>query len=298
MSGRPHWETDGRDWPNRAASRFVKAAGLRWHVQVAGQGPVLLLAHGTGAATHSWRGLLPLLARHFTVIAPDLPGHGFTEAPPAGRLSLPNMARALTGLVQALGQPPALAAGHSAGAAILARMALDGGIAPQAVVGINAALLPFEGFAGQVFSPVARMLAGVPIVPWFFARRAGDRAVVEKLLRDTGSATDPQGVEFYGRLVRRPAHVAAALGMMASWDLHPLLRDLRRSQLPLVLLVGGADRTVPPADARRLRAMLPGLRIVSLPGLGHLAHEERPAEVAGILTHIAEEASVLRQSAA
>ena len=293
MSDRPNWDQDGRDWPNRAASRFVQAAGLRWHVQQAGEGPTLLLVHGTGAATHSWRGLLPLLARRFTVIAPDLPGHGFTQGPAHGRLSLPFMAKALTELLAVLGQRPALVAGHSAGAAILARMALDGAIAPARIIGLNAALLPFEGFAGQVFSPIARMLAGVPVVPWFFARRAGDRAVVERLLRDTGSAPDPQGVELYGRLVRRPGHVAAALGMMANWDLHPLLRDLRRLAPPLVLLVGGADRTVPPADARRLRTILPGLRIIPLPGLGHLAHEEAPAQVAGLLEGIAAEAGLL-----
>ncbi|MFZ4410973.1 MAG: alpha/beta fold hydrolase, partial [Paracraurococcus sp.] len=80
------------DWPNRPTSRLVAAGGLRWHVQVAGTGPVLLLVHGTGAATHSWRDLLPLLARHFTVVAPDLPGHGFTERPRAEGLSLPGMA--------------------------------------------------------------------------------------------------------------------------------------------------------------------------------------------------------------
>ncbi|SDD88938.1 alpha/beta fold hydrolase BchO [Belnapia rosea] len=289
MSGRPDWLVDGRDWPNRAASRFVKAAGFRWHVQVAGQGPVLLLAHGTGAATHSWRGLLPLLARRFTVVAPDLPGHGFTEMPAGARLSLPLMARALTELTAALGLPAALVAGHSAGAAILARMTLDGGIAPRAVIGLNAALLPFEGFAGQVFSPVARLLAGLPVVPWIFARRAAERRVVERLLQDTGSTLDPQGVEFYARLIRRPHHVAAALGMMAHWDLHPLLRDLRRLKPPLVLLVGGADRTVPPADARRLRAILPNLRLVPLPGLGHLAHEEQPERVATLIAGIAEE---------
>ena len=85
----------GAGWPNRDASRTVRAAGLDWHVQVAGAGPVLLLAHGTGAATHSWRGMVPLLARHFTVVAPDLPGHGFTQAPANARMSLPGMAAAL-----------------------------------------------------------------------------------------------------------------------------------------------------------------------------------------------------------
>lgn len=78
-----NWDHDGRDWPNREHSRFVEAAGLRWHVQQMGRGPVLLLLHGTGASTHSWRALMPLLAAEFTVVAPDLPGHGFTSAPPA-----------------------------------------------------------------------------------------------------------------------------------------------------------------------------------------------------------------------
>ena len=288
----PDWTRDGHDWPNRPASRFVKAGGLRWHVQVAGQGPVLLLAHGTGAATHSWRGLLPLLARDFTVVAPDLPGHGFSELPRSERLSLPAMARALTALLRVLGLSPDLAIGHSAGAAVVARMTLDGGIAPRALVGLNAALLPFEGVAGQVFSPIARLLAGIPAVPWFFAWRAGDQVLVERLLRDTGSVLDPAGVEFYGRLVRRPGHVAAALGMMAHWDLRPLLRDLKRLAVPLVLIVGGRDRTVSPGDARRIRAQVPGVRIIDLPALGHLAHEERPAEFAAIIGRVAREAGV------
>jgi magnesium chelatase accessory protein len=293
MTDAPLWDREGRDWPHRGASRFVEAGGLRWHVQVAGQGPVLLLVHGTGAATHSWRGLLPLLARHFTIVAPDLPGHGFTSAPAqASGLSLPGMAGALGALVAVLGLAPALAAGHSAGAAVLARMALDGAIAPRAIIGINAALLPFEGVAGQIFSPIARVLAGLAPVPALFAWRARGQGVVARLLEDTGSRTDPTMVDLYARLVGRPGHVAAALGMMANWDLQPLLRGLKRLPMPLVLLVGGADRTVPPADARRLQARLPGLRVIPLPGLGHLAHEEAPEPVARLIERIATEAGV------
>jgi magnesium chelatase accessory protein len=290
----PDWATDGQDWPNRPTSRFVTAGGLRWHVQVAGQGPTILLAHGTGAGTHSWRSLLPILARRFTVVAPDLPGHAFTGTPGGDGLSLPGMARAMGALVKALALPPTLVVGNSAGSAVLARMALDGTIAPAAHIGINAALLPFEGVAGTLFSPIARLLAGLPMVPALFAWRA-DRATVEKLLRDTGSIPDAAGIEFYTRLVRRPGHVAAALGMMAAWELRPLLEALPRLAAPLVLLVGGADRTVRPEDANRLRELLPAgmTRIVPLPGLGHLAHEERPAEVAGIIEALAAEHGVL-----
>ena len=86
------WSRDGATWPHHGASRFVTAAGIRWHVQEMGQGPVVLLVHGTGAATHSWRGLMPLLAQTHRVIAIDLPGHGFTQTPAPQRLTLPGMA--------------------------------------------------------------------------------------------------------------------------------------------------------------------------------------------------------------
>ena len=75
------WQTWKSRWPNAAASRFVRSGGMQWHVQVAGTGTPLLLVHGTGGATHSWRDILPKLASTYMVIAPDLPGHAFTERP-------------------------------------------------------------------------------------------------------------------------------------------------------------------------------------------------------------------------
>jgi magnesium chelatase accessory protein len=283
MADRPSWDRDGRDWPNREHSRFVTAAGLRWHVQVAGQGPDLLLLHGTAAATHSWRDLMPLLARDFRVIALDLPGHGFTDLPPTSRLSLPGVAASVGALLATLNAHPVLVAGHSAGAAILLRLALDGRIAPEAVVSLNGALIPFAEKHAAFFSKAARMLVTLPFVPSLVAWRASNRAVAERLLQDTGSRLDARGVELYARLIRHSSHVAAALGMMANWDLVPLLRDLPRLRCPLVLVVGANDRTIPPAQAEKVRARLPAARIVTLPGLGHLAHEERPQAIADLL---------------
>jgi magnesium chelatase accessory protein len=280
------WENEGHRWPNREASRFIRAGGFRWHVQVAGKGPALLLLHGTGAATHSWRDLLPLLAERFTVIAPDLPGHGFTDTPPARALSLPGMAQAVQALLTTLDAKPVLVAGHSAGAALLALMTLDGMIAPRAMVSLNGALLPLRGGPGDlfIFSALARMLVSVPVVPWLISRRAHDKRPIERLLRGTGSTLDARGVELYGLVVRHSAHVSAALGMMAAWDLHPLARALPRLPSPLTLVVGENDRTIPAADAQRVRAILPSARIVSLPGLGHLAHEEDPRRVAALIS--------------
>src|SRR4051794_41984944 len=123
------------DWPNRASSRLVTAGGLRWHVQVAGSGPVLLLVHGTGAATHSWRDLLPLLARHFTVVAPDLPGHGFTERPRSAGVSPPRLARGGTAPLRTPPPSPPLPPGRSPGAAGVARGAPGRGTAPPPLGG-------------------------------------------------------------------------------------------------------------------------------------------------------------------
>lgn len=288
MSAHPSWEREGRDWPNREHSRFVQAAGLRWHVQVMGEGPVLLLVHGTAAATHSWRGLAPLLARRFTVVVPDMPGHGFTSAAPTRALSLPGMAAALRALLEAGGWKPRMAVGHSAGAATLLRLALDGAIEPDAIVSINGALMPIGREAADFFSGAARLLSGIPFVPRLFAWGAANSGVAERLLRDTGSRLDAQGVEYYARLLRHSGHIAAALGMMANWDLRPVLRDLPRLRPELILVVGARDRAVPPADAGRVRAILPSARIVTVPDTGHLTHEERPEEVARIVLDAAE----------
>lgn len=291
------WEVEGRDWPNREASHFVAAGGLRWHVQRMGSGPAIVLAHGTGSASHSWRALLPLLAQTFTVVAPDLPGHGFTQVPAAHRLSLPGMAESLAALLDVLEVRPVLAAGHSAGAAVLARMSLDRRLALAGLVSLNGALLPLRGIPGHLFSPMARLLASSSLVPRLFAWRAADPVVVERLVRGTGSTLEPEGLAWYGRLIRSPAHAAAALDMMAHWDVRPLERDLPRLQPPLLQIVGSNDLTVPPGEARRVRSLLPRAEIATLAGAGHLAHEERPAEVAGLVAGFAARLGVLPASA-
>lgn len=288
---RPDWERDGRDWPHRAASRFVEAAGLRWHVQEFGepQAPGLLLLHGTGAATHSWRGLAPLLAQQgYRVVAPDLPGHGFTDPLPARRLSLPGMAEAVGGLIEHFGLNPRLAVGHSAGAAVLARMCLDRRIDLSLLVALNGALTPFPGVASFLFPGIARMLFLNPVTPKVFAWSA-DRAAVRRLIDGTGSRLDPQGLDLYRRLFTRPGHVSGALGMMANWDLPALARDLPQLDTRTLLVVGGDDKAIKPADAFTLRERLPNARVELLRGLGHLAHEEAPERVAEI---IAAEAAV------
>ena len=282
----PRWDSEGRDWPHAAASRFITAGGVKWHVQVMGQGPVALLLHGTGAATHSWRDLAPLLAEHFTVVAPDLPGHGFTSA--IGRASPVNVAAALAALVNALGLPPALTIGHSAGAAIALTMAHKKLVCPQAIVSLGGALLPFPGLAGKLFPSMARLLFVNPLAPELFAMRTRIPGEVAAFLkRATASPIDARGVELYERLLRCSGHIAGALALMANWDLHPLEAALPGIDLPVLLLHGARDATIPAATSHNVAARLPDGRLHVLDGLGHLAHEEAPAAHAALIRDFA-----------
>lgn len=283
-SGPMRWAREGAAWPHAERSVFIEAGGLRWHVQRFPGPPTarhcILLLHGTGASTHSWRALAPRLAARAEVIAPDLPGHGFSGMPPARTFSLPGMAEAIGALLRALPAQPTAVVGHSAGAAIGARLCLSGLVSPQALIGINGAWLPFGGPASRLFSPAARLLATRGAAPWLFARLARDPALARRLLAGTGSRIDALGEQAYARLLRSPDHVAAALSMMAHWRLDDLVEALPALRPRLLLLAASADLTVPCAQSERAARALPGAQLERLAGLGHLAHEEQPDRIA------------------
>ena len=294
MARQMNWETDGVDWPNRDASRFVVAGGLRWHVQgfaPAGAAdndtsPIILLLHGTGSSTHSWRDVAPLLAQHFRVIALDLPGHAFTSLPHAAAQSLPGMARHVASLLATLSISPTIVVGHSAGAAVAARMVLDKAILPKALVSLNGAFVSFGGLVGQFFSPIARLLASVPLASRFFAWQAADEATVERLIGTTGSKLDATGMQLYGQLVRNEGHVEAALAMMAHWDLQPLEKELHKIDIPVWMVAAENDLTVPPEQAMQVASHLQQPKVVTWPKLGHLAHEENPALCVSLIAQV------------
>jgi len=288
------WERDGANWPLRQYSRFVQTPRLRWHVQYAPhadvQAPTVLLLHGTGASTHSWRDVFPLLGARCSVLALDFAGHAFTGTPAPADVallfSLPGMAAGVAELLAQMGIVPQTIVGHSAGAAVACMLSLDGHIQPQRIVSLNGALLPLDGLAGQLFSPMAKLLAKAPLVPELFSWQAAQPAVLQRLLDGTGSTLDAQGRSLYQKLIEKPAHGAGALAMMAHWDLHTFWKRLPALHTPLTLIAGEQDLIVPPSVAERAAASLmrqPKPPVTTLAGLGHLAHEEQPRKLAAML---------------
>lgn len=276
-------------WPHRDRSRFTTVGALRWHAQHwpgpggARAAPLALLLHGTGASAHSWRDLAPRLATHFEVVAPDLPGHAFTLTPPSQALSLDAVAAALGEWLAVQRLRPALVVGHSAGAAIALRLTLTQAVDPALIVSINGAILPLQGPVGRLFLPVARLLSGHSWVAPAFAAWASGTGAARRLLDGTGSRIDAIGERCYAHLVSQREHAAGALRLMASWDLAPLEAELTALAPPLWLLAAQGDRTLPPSHAHRVQARLPAARVVEIPTLGHLAHEEDPEGLAAII---------------
>jgi magnesium chelatase accessory protein len=278
-----NWEAARGFWPNAHYSRFVEAAGHRWHVQEAGLGPCMLLLHGAGASTHSWRELLPDLARDFHVVAPDLPGQGFSRVGNRAHCGLADMSADIATLLAEQGLAPEVIVGHSAGAAIGLRLALDLPAPPKAVICINAALEDFRGPAGAVFLALARLLSITPLPAYAFSRAARLPSTVRGAIASTGSTLDATGIDLYCRLLMDSGHVDATLCMMANWNLSEVMPDLARLGMPTLFMIGAKDRAVAPDISVRAARRIKGSRVAVLPGFGHLVHEEAPRVAARVI---------------
>jgi magnesium chelatase accessory protein len=276
------------DWPNRDASHTVEASGLRWHVQDAGAGPVVLLLHGTAGSTHQWADVLPALATRARVIAPDLPGHAFTHVPAGlGRdvFSLPGMAGAVGDLCRAMGVAPAVIAGHSAGAAVSLRLTLDGLAAPRALVGFNPALVaPPEAYVSLI-APLLAPVVESRLVAGLAARLAGGTRLLDAMLDSSGSTLTPAQRVRYRDLCRHEGHVAAALAMMSRWDLPALLRDAAALRVPFRAIAGGRDTWVPRAALEASVARIPGATVEVVTHAGHLIPDEVPGVAVQAIEH-------------
>ncbi|MDP5086656.1 MAG: alpha/beta fold hydrolase [Yoonia sp.] len=279
------WPADAKDWPLAEYSRQVLHRPHRWHVQEAGTGPTILLIHGAGGATHSFRGLLPILAKTHQVVAVDLPGQGFTQLGAQQRCGLDHMAEDLLSLCRSESWEPEMIVAHSAGAAIALRLWELGLHPSKGIVGINAALGNFKGMAGWLFPVMAKALAITPFSASIFAGTT-TRNAVRNLLRGTGSTLDQQGLELYYRLATDKAHVDGTLSMMAQWKLDGLLSRLGQIDAPVQLITGLSDVAVPPQVSRDAATVLPNALLTELANLGHLAHEEDPETIARLILEI------------
>lgn len=266
--------------------REIGIHGRRLTYRVAGEGPTLLLIHGITQDSSTWDDLVPSLRAHHRIIAPDLPGHGLSQAPEGGDHSLGAYASALRDLLLALEIPSATIAGHS----------LGGGVALQFSYQfpdlLDRLILIDSGGLGRDVSPVLRAAAlpGASLVLRLLTSDAvtGTAGAVARALRGLGlqSGTDlremGRGVKGLSDPEKRRAFVRTVNAVIAPSGQSVSARKklyLAR-EVPTLIVWGTRDRIIPLRHGAVAHQMVEGSRLRVIEGAGHFPHLDAPDELA------------------
>jgi len=285
------------DWPYAAASQLIEAAGLRWHIQfhdgVEPSNTTLLLLHGTGSATHSWADLITPLRASACVLAIDLPGHGFTRGASPHTMTLPGMAEALQGLLEALQMAGKLViVGHSAGAPLALEWAARFATPKHRLqlthlIGLNPSLVPPPMIYTMMLGPMIAPIATSAPMTGMLTFIAANTRMVDQLLDSTGSKIPETHRRHYRYLFTQASHVQGAMEFMAGADLPAILSKGRSLDVPISFLIGKKDTWVKEAPLKEvIQSYFSKAAVITWDG-GHLLHEERPAEAARYIQTIA-----------
>jgi magnesium chelatase accessory protein len=262
------------DWPNQFLSREVKTGDLSWHVQVGGNSPKhLLLLHGTGSSAHTWGQMLTELSKDYTVIAPDLPGHGFTTSTGKKSLSLDDLALKLVDLRKALKIDYFdYIIGHSAGATLALAYALSAE-QPKKIIGLNPSLISLPSFYHRFIAPLINPV----VTSSFFTALLSDllphTKIIDGLLDSTKTNLTPEKRARYKTLFKSADHLNGSVSFMAETDIARLLEKCKRIQSQLTFIVTEDDGWIPIQNLRDvMQTYFKTAEIIELKG-GHLFHE-------------------------
>lgn len=287
---------------NALVSHDLTLHGHAVTYRTAGSGPVLLLLHGIANSSQTWERVAPALSERFTLIAPDLLGHG-ESATPRGDYSLGAHATGVRDLLTALGVGHATVVGHSLGGGIAMQFAYQfpercerlvlvssGGLGREVHLLLRAAALPGADYVLPLLTAsgvvgVGRRLGGL-------LRRSrlapgGDVQVLAEGFASLDSAGSRQAFLHTVRAVIDPS------GQRVSAHDRLALASL----LPSLIVWGERDSIIPVAHGAAAHEAMPGSRFEVFPGAGHLPHDADPARFAAVLTDFCESTDAARLKA-
>ena len=273
--------------PEQFATVQVSIHGQRVCYRRGGAGPVLLLLHGIGDSSRAWIPTMRLLQRSYTVLAPDLPGHG-NSSNPLGDYSLGSHASSMRDLLDVLSIERVTVVGQSFGGGVAMQFAYQFPSRCERLVLVDA------GGLGREVNWILR-LATVPAAEYVmpvlfpaFMRRWGDP--VARFLGDWG-IPNPRAAEVwrsYRSLTypgNRAAFVRTARAVIdpGGQSVSAVSRLYLVAQMPTLIVWGDQDKIIPLVHAFQAHEAIPGSRLEVMEGAGHFPHVEDPARFARIL---------------
>jgi pimeloyl-ACP methyl ester carboxylesterase len=256
--------------------------------EVGADRPVLVLIHGMAGSSATWRDVLPALAEHYTVVAPDLLGHGESDKP-AHDYSLGAHANVVRDLMVALGIDRATILGQSLGGGVAMQLAYQhpqrcerlvlvssGGLGSEVSLLLRVLTLPGAEYLMPVLFPSFVRNAGNAVSRTL--RRIGLRAPqLEQEWRGYVSLTEPENRQAFVRTLRSVVDFGGQT--VSAHD-----RLYLASRLPTLILWGKRDRIIPVEHATAAHEAIPGSRLVIFDDSGHFPHNEEPHHFVDVLT--------------
>jgi pimeloyl-ACP methyl ester carboxylesterase len=262
--------------------------GRSMSYRIAGEGPAIVLIHGITGSSEQWRHVMPLLADRFTVIAPDLMGHGKSDKP-RGDYSLGSHATGVRDLMVALGHPTATVLGHSLGGGIAMQMSYQfperterlvlvssGGLGREVNPLLRAATLPGSELVLPLLSN--RHVRSVGLAGAGLLGRLGFRAGSDLAEMATGhnSLADPETRHAFLDTLRSVVDYRGQ--RVTATDKLYLAADM-----PSLIIWGRRDPMIPVEHAGEGHRAMPGSRLEVFDDAGHFPQLDEPLRFARVL---------------
>lgn len=243
-----------------------------WYFESRGQGPTLLLLHGLGASSFSWRHNLTPLARHFQVLAVDLPGHGRSPAPLSADYRQEALARGIMDFLDRRGIRQAAVAGNSLGGGLAMLLARDYPERVHALIllapGVALKRVPWLFYPLRL--PGLGLMAAALLGPWIIP-------LALRLAYHRPQLITPEVVAGYAgpyRDLRRRLALRRICRQLQVPPFSVIEALLTKIHQPTAIVWGEQDRILPVAQAAWLQARLPQAELHLLPEIGHAPQEE------------------------
>ena len=262
-----------------SASRYMEMpGGLRVHYRDQGnpKGPVLVMVHGFSASLHAWEPWVTILGKDYRVVTLDLPGHGLTRAPSDYNPTIDAYADLVDAFSRRLNLGPYVVVGNSMGGAVAWDDALRHPGDIRGLVLVDAAGWPEVHRQGD--GPLIFRVLSSPI------GQALIRNIDTKPMATDGlkgayldpALVTPALVDRYVELSRAPGHRAILLAIVSMRPAGITAETFKSLHVPTLVMHGTDDKLIPYSDGQAFAATIPGAKLVSYPGVGHVPMEQIP----------------------